>query len=101
MTSLEFINKEIQRINSIIRVTKNDITFMDENKRDTSELKIKVAVLENHLNSLHQIKTELEAWEVVKKNIVIDITDSLYIIQIYKQDEECKIFEKALEVKDE
>ena len=101
MTSLEFINKEIQRINSIIRVTKNDITFMDENKRDTSELKIKVAVLENHLNSLHQIKTELEAWKVVKKNIVIDITDSLYIIQIYKQDEECKIFEKALEVKDE
>ena len=101
MSSKEFINKEIQRINNIIRVTKNDIAFITENKRDTSQLQVKVIVLENHLNSLHQIKTILEAWEVVKKNIVIDITDSLYTIQIYKQDEECKTFEKALEVKDE
>lgn len=91
MNSLEFIDKEIKNIVVFLEI--------DEVLYELSDNDYKF--YNDRLKTLQQIKTELEAWEVAKKNIVIDITGSLYTIQIYKQDEECKIFEKALEIKDE
>ena len=112
--SLKFIDKEIQRINNIIRVTKNDITFMGENKRDTSQLQVKVIVLEDHLNSLNQIKTILEAWKVVKdkKVDIYEIVNSIdfnqlkttqedYLKCYQLNEQEYNTIKKALKVKDE
>ena len=70
MNSLEFIDKEIAHIKRIIKTTQKMIDVFTENKRDTTELQVHFTVLEEHLNSLHQIKTILEAWEVVQGTIV-------------------------------
>lgn len=100
MNSLEFIDTAIKGGEKDIAEFKKSIIENEKypvfNAFNKEELKNKEFILKH----FKQIKTELEAWEVVKKNIVIDITGSLYTIQIYKQDEECKTFEKALEVKD-
>lgn len=103
MTSLEFINKEITRLKRIIYVTQNNIALYTENKRDTTELQVKVIVLEDRINSLHQIKTKLEAWEVVKKNIGQNSNDSGYEMNIIFEFDEQNYnkLKKALEVKDD
>lgn len=67
--SIEFINKEIERMNNIIRVTQNDIALYTENKRDTSDLQVKLAVLENHLNSLQQVKADVASWYIINEAI--------------------------------
>ena len=114
MTSLKFINKEMIRISNMIYTTKSIIAVRTENKKDTIEFQLGLEVLKEHLNSLQQIKTELEAWEVVKSNFKIGVaeeTDEIYIIgknffgderPVYAYSPKgVKTVKKALEVKDE
>ena len=70
MTKLQFIDREISSTeidiwysNSILKETPQK----EELKREMLEVKIKV--LKQKMFMLQQIKTDLEAWEVVKKNI--------------------------------
>lgn len=105
MNSLEFIDKLIveyeKTINNFIRFSKG---------HPDKELFIKCATIyEEKLNHLHQIKTELEAWEVVKDNIKIEIFENYHYPQFiirtrYEKGlinkEQYKTLKKTLEVKE-
>ena len=92
MTSLEWINAEIEKTKSYLGIAQcNEVMFGDENNEVYKMLK-------NQLTHLHQIKTILEAWEVVK-NFIIDMGKT-YVLEI--DDWYCKneyqTIKKALEV---
>lgn len=61
MNSLEFINQEIKFLEDMINM---DLALM-EDEEDLED----IAKKQQHLSYLQQIKTELEAWEVVKKHL--------------------------------
>lgn len=72
MTKLEFIDREISSTeidiwysNSILKETPQK----EELKREM--LEVKINVLKQKMFMLQQIKTDLEAWEVVKKNLKV------------------------------
>lgn len=71
MNSLEFINQEIEEAKHEIKI--NEIRI--ENMYNKTFYEERAEVLNNKLQTLQQIKIELEAWEVVKKDIILD-TDS-------------------------
>lgn len=62
MNSLEFINQEIEDAKHEIKM--NEIRI--ENMYNKTFYEERTEVLNNKLQTLQQIKTELEAWEVVK-----------------------------------
>lgn len=83
MTNLEFIKKEIKFLEDIVNM-------------DLSKQKM--------LSNFQQIKTIVEAWEVVKKHLILDkefhrIDLHLYHDTIYKED--YLKLKKALEVDDD
>lgn len=103
MNSLEFIEKEIKFLEDMINM---DLALIE----DEEDLK-EIAKKQERLKHLQQIKTELEAWEVVKHSIYkrkmgeeryIQVMGGVYIegqcwtsgINPYE------ILEKALEVKE-
>ena len=119
MNSLEFINKEIENIKELLELDDVLCLKTDEDYKFWYD----------RLQTLQQIKTELEAWEVVKDKI--NITEYYDNEQDYEEDinshnalclnsnlkiqnsnneedwfipldnEDCKKLKKALEVEDE
>ena len=111
MNNLEFIDKEIEATESAINVMQemlNDKVYCYFNKESVLDSLNKG---KKRLQTLQQIKTVLEAWEVVK-NTCVDIHDiincsnlEVYNTSLYKEyqltEKEYKVIKKALEVKDE
>ena len=108
MNSLEFINKLIEDYKD------SKERFLDNLKRYPNEEVFTKCVksCEQRLQTLQQIKTELEAWEVVKrkgfiftkeeKNQLIGNTWNIYRLSSRElNNKEYEIIKKALEVKDE
>ena len=107
MNSLEFINIEIKGLNKEIEYLQNKIIedkiypgFVKSHKERIEELK-------TILQQLEQIKSELEAWYVVKKHCDYQdrdrfncIPEGFYIIEPIKG-KDFLIVKKALEVEDE
>lgn len=108
MTNLEFINKEIERTKTSCDSFKIDYEFFhrDSDKRDYEKL-------EEKLYYLQQIKTDLEAWEIVKLKEV-DLFDIIcstdykqyklenddLLKQYFLNKKEYETIKKALEVDD-
>lgn len=96
MNSLEFINLEIAITNT---------KYKEHLKFAQFELATKD---EKRLQTLHQIKAELEAWEVVKNSTIQiketfvdkDCNDNVVVTIIFKEKDFGK-FEKGIKVKDE
>ena len=66
MTNLEFINREIKELEFQIKYIESN---MKKNVDIRTELQLKIDETQLKLNSLYQIKTDLEAWEAVKRNL--------------------------------
>lgn len=102
MNSLEFIEKEID-------VTKKQLVKYPLSKEQSDpNYKHKEADIQyihnkyytERLQTLQQIKSELEAWEIVKDNTIItDNRCRVDTIEMYKGGKGYEIFKKALEVK--
>lgn len=86
MNSLEFIEKEIEHIKEFLSDSVNVIG------KDTKDPDF----WEERLRHLQQIKTILEAWEVVFDKTMGD--DFRYEINIYKCDKDYEKFNKAFEM---
>ena len=110
MNSLEFIEKQIKQEQGIIK-TYEECFKIDKTEFDKSITRSYIQIHQKNINHLQQIKSELEAWEIVKR--ILDLTvkedkqkyDFIYYWLIYhpyellvieKQDYE--ILKKALEV---
>ena len=109
MNSLEFINNEIETTKREIDFTNIELERTDTIIRKNLD---KLKRLKERLQTLQQIKTELEAWEVVKrkgfiftkeeKNQLIGNTWNIYRLSSRElNNKEYEIIKKALEVKDE
>lgn len=107
MTNLNFINKDIHCVKlKIIKVSK-DIEVLTENKKSTKESELQLEALNNRLNHLHQIKSVLEAWEVMKKHLehfpsdfYNGIPEELITMTSKIDKEDYPVIKKALEVKE-
>ena len=88
MNSLEFIDKEIEKIEQCLMINKTH------------------SVLNYKLKYFQQIKSELEAWEVCKKHLILDKTfHQIDFIDIHlhhdtKYKEDYIKLKKALEVEE-
>lgn len=94
MSNLKFIEKEIEDLKSLLElddvlceITDNDYKYYTE-----------------QLQTLQQIKTILEAWEIVKQDFIVtwenpDIANGYYLK--YFGDTEYETIKKALEVKED
>lgn len=113
MNSLEFIEKEIEHQKIIIKVNTSLLSQFNEND-DVAQnvLKGKILVAENQLQTLHQIKSELKAWEVIKDKFHFEVykrndNDYLLIMKLGDEEECFGISKneynnlKALEVEDQ
>lgn len=96
MTSLEFIEKEIENIKYLLEL--DDVLCL---KTDT-DYKFWI----NKLQTLQQIKVELEAWEITKTDLILSILlkdlangESVNYHKLSKENQET--LKKALEVEDE
>lgn len=83
MTSLEFIEKEIENIKEFLS---DSVDVIGKNTKDSD-------FWEQRLNHLQQIKSELEAWEIVKNKSV----DMLIFMLYYDNLEEYNNYIKSLE----
>ena len=108
MSSLEFIDKEIEKIIfKIIEKVEEREKFIGQYAWATVDfLNAEIKYLENDRDTLYQIKTELEAWEVCKTdNSILSVLQTLAkgeSINWHRLPEEKQeILKKALEVKDE
>lgn len=103
MNSLEFIERKIIEVEHEIKINKLRL----ENLWDKTFYKGRAEVLNNKLQTLQQIKTELEAWEVVKNIVQIkrgEVFDHVLRIKQGKgalTHEEFRKLKKALEVTNE
>lgn len=88
MTSLEFIEKHIKETQTSIKAFELDYELFhrEGDKRDAEKLK-------QILHHLQQVKSELEAWEVVKNKGV----DMLIFMLYYNNLEEYNNYIKSLE----
>ncbi len=68
MNSLEFIEREIELCKHEIQINKIGI----ENQFDKTFYKNRDEVMNEKLQTLYRIKTELEAWYAIKPELVID-----------------------------
>lgn len=97
MTSLEFIEKEIKYVENEKNIY---LSAFKEHPSYYGCIKT-VEQCEKKLQTLHQIKTELEAWEVVKPHIEdIKAQQSIIIHNVF-ENKHYQIIKKALEVKDD
>lgn len=114
MTNLEFIEVLIKEDKEVIELMKKMIAEYDNDDKFPSIMKLNeenLKCVEEQLAQLQQIKTDLEAWEVVKPNVVEEniITDrEIKVIKVkctvYPKGESNGKYEKlkkALERKDE
>lgn len=99
MTNLEFLNqniieceKHIEHLETQIIEDKKYPSFVKAHKERIKELKL-------ILKHLQQIKSVLEVWEVVENRLTIGAF--IHMESISKDHPHYRIFEKALEVKDE
>lgn len=104
MNSLKFIDDEIFATNCEITITNIELERTDIIIRKSLD---KLNRLNKKLQTLQQIKTELEAWEVVKPYVdIIDKYTPYPTWQLKPNYDECKLKEtniliKALEVTNE
>ena len=72
MNSIEYIDK-------LIKLEKENLDYhkklLKDNPDYAKEINSTIKLLEKDYNTLQQIKTELEAWEVVKEKFFIDIIE--------------------------
>lgn len=87
MTSLEFIEKEIEHWEKVIKHQPSSNNIQKH--------------LNDKLQTLYQIKTELEAWEVCKKFIVNLGGEYELCIDNWYNVNEYQTLKKALEVKED
>ena len=99
MNNLEWINAEIENTKTYLGIAQcNEVMFGDENNEVYK-------MLNNKLTYLNQIKTELEAWEAIKKHIEYfpedywnGITKEVIALTSPFSREDYPIIKKALEV---
>lgn len=107
MNSLEFIEELINNIETNIYITESVLKTYDEDSDDEEEvniLKNNLEYLKERLKYSKQIKTELEAWEIVKKYVKeVSINGIVFehIINVSHTKQNYDIVKKALGVKDE
>lgn len=96
MNSLNFINKEIKATQKSYSAFDLDyMLFGKESDKKESERLLK------KLKHLQQVKAELEAWEVVKKNMGQNENENGYEMNIiFYFDEDYQTLKKALEVEE-
>lgn len=113
MNKINWINEEIEYCRCKINKAKQEKLYQKtlavlnpKSKNIDSETLTDFHILlnEKKIQTLQQIKTELEAWEIVKQNFVLQWEDkdnsSGYYFK-YFGDKEYEILKKALGVKDE
>lgn len=122
MTSLEWINGRMEIFNRRIKFLNNKLNHKHTGITDPLELDLTIEAIQTALSyatqtlqTLNQIKTELEAWEICKKHSHINNYNSnnkCFDITIWLNTEncdfescasydECLKVKKALEVKDD
>jgi inhibitor of KinA sporulation pathway (predicted exonuclease) len=107
MTSLEFIEKEIEKEQTIIK-TYEEYFKTDKTELDKQITRGYIQIHQKNIDHLNHIKTILEAWEVVKPYVDIIDKDTPYPFwQLKPNYDECKLKEtnilikaKALEVEE-
>lgn len=100
--TIEFVERKIKDKKDQLKRLKNLETISNKYELQINELLRKNA--EEDIEYLQQIKCELEAWETVKKHLILDkefhrIDLHLHHDTIYKED--YLKLKKALEVEDE
>ena len=70
MNNLEFIEKEIAMVKKKISMAKSKFTIKGITYYQLNEIKEEINILRDRLQVFHQIKSALEAWEVVQGTIV-------------------------------
>ena len=105
MNILEFINQEIERFEKKISKLREDQAFHlnYEHEDEAIEIDFEIEEYQDLLETLYQIKTELENWEVVKRRLKKEKYTGAYIYMknITKDHPSYRAIEKSLEVKDE
>lgn len=111
MTNLEFIEKEIYINKNKIENDKKHLISLEKYKLNdeleqmiaTTRLETNITIYEANIKYLQQIKTVLEAWEVVKE--FIRDSNGVYLLRLDSDDDDDKEhyekLKKALEVEDE
>lgn len=112
MNSLGFIEREIESCKHEIQINKIRI----ENQFDKTFYENRAEVINEKLQTLQQIKSELEAWEAVKEYLVVEesrVDEDSYVDCIVLKDDcihplhsdlegiHVSIIKEALEVEDE
>ena len=93
MNSLEFIKQNIFEFKNHIEHLEIEIIEDEKNPTLAKYHKERIEELKPILNHLQQIKTELEAWEVVKPNIVEEdniIDGDIKVIKV-----KCQLYPKG------
>lgn len=102
MNNLEWIDKQILLVKENIQYHKD---LLDESEEEyVDEIISTIKLLEPELQTLQQIKTILEAWEIVKKDFILtweSPNDASGYYLKYFGDIEYETIKKALEVEDE
>ena len=109
MNSLEFIEAKIKSTERRIQELRKDQSFAITHNREDEflDLDSDIEYYEDLLNHLQQVKSELEAWGVVKPYVdIIDKYTPYPTWQLKPNYDECKLKEtniliKALEVENE
>ena len=84
MNSLEFIEKQILYVKENIQYHKNLLTTIEDDE-SIEIIKSTIKLIEPDLQTLYQIKAELEAWEVVKDMVEIKRGEILdHVLRIKK-----------------
>lgn len=93
MNSLKIINEEIEKLKTILELDDVLCELSDNDHKFYND----------KLQTLQQIKNELEAWEVVKENIGMNGNETGYEMNIifWHDKEKFAKIKKALEVKDD
>lgn len=113
MNSLQFIDELIENIKDYISIGEAELKIYTDlgDDEEISRVKYNLEYLKERLKSLNLIKTELEAWEVVKENVNVyghtygsELIEYVQITEEQLPDQKhIDIIKKAkaLEVKDE
>lgn len=103
MNSLEWINAEITKWQEILESFKEQLIRVKGTRNEETTLN-HIEANELKLKYLQQIKTILEAWEIVKKDFILtweSPNDASGYYLKYFGDIEYETIKKALEVEDE
>lgn len=105
MTNLEFVESRIKFFEEKIKEEEQEFKMMKtEDKHIISYYNKHIDILKEKKKIFEQIKTELEAWEVVKryvKEISINGIVFEHIINVSHTKQNYEVVKKALEVEDE